>query len=580
MRRIIAIHRPRRTVSAADPTAPTSATFRSIALKERSTLLRIALSAFLLALLGFATALAHDAPAASSPKAPDAGLSRLHHPVSTRNREAQAFFDQGLRLVFAFNHEAAIESFQRALELDPDLAMAHWGIALALGPNINQPMDASAHRAAYAELQKAIALKAKASPLERDYIAALSTRYSATADADQAPLQLAYKDAMKELARRHPQDTDASVLYAESLMDLHPWKLWSPDGTPTEGTVELVKVLERAIAQQPDHIGALHYYVHAIEASPHPEKALAAAKRLESLAPSAGHLVHMPAHIYIRTGNYIDAIRVNEAAARADERLAASGAKSVYLVAYYGHNLHFLAICNAIVGNYAQAIATANKLYAHVAPMIKEIPPLDEFLYTPAMVLAKFGRWDEILALPEPAFEAPISDAVWHFARTLALTGKGRLVDAAAERSKFIDATESLPKTLPLGNNNAGQLVAIARSYLDGRIAMMRGNFTEAIAYLRDAVAAEDALAYDEPAAWYLPSREALGAAIMRSGDAAGAEKTFRDDLAHNPESGRALFGLHAALIAEGRAEEAKKVQARFERAWRAADVKLDAASM
>jgi len=537
---------------------------------------------FWISLVAVVPASAHDdRPAVgASAEALDAGLSRLHHPVSTRNRQAQAYFDQGMRLVFAFNHDAAIKSFQRALALDPTLAMAHWGIALALGPNINRPMGSAAHKAAYAELQFAIGLKAKASPVEREYIDALSRRYSANADADLAPLQVAYKDAMKDLVRRHPQDTDAAVLYAESLMDLHPWKLWAPDGKPTEGTPELVRVLERAQAQQPNHIGALHYYVHAIEASPHPEKALAAAKRLESLAPSAGHLVHMPAHIYVRTGNYIDAIRVNEAAARADERLAASGAKSFYLVAYYGHNLHFLAICNAIAGNSAQAIAAANKLYAHTSPMIKEIPPLDGFLYTPAMVLAKFERWNDILELPEPAFEAPISGTVWHLARTLALAGKGRLVDAAAERAKFIDAANSLPKTLELGNNNAGALVAIARPYLDGRIALMRGNFAEAIRYLRDAVAAEDALAYDEPPAWYLPAREALGTAMLRAGDSSGAEKTFRDDLLHNPESGRSLFGLHAALVATGRGDEAAKVQVRFERAWRAADVKLDAAAL
>jgi tetratricopeptide (TPR) repeat protein len=543
---------------------------------------RIAQILLWMSLVSIVPASAHDAPAAAggSPQALDAGLSRLHHPVSTRNRQAQAYFDQGMRLVFAFNHDAAIKSFQRAAELDPDLAMAHWGIALALGPNINLPMDPAAHKAAYAELQKAIVLKPKASPVEREYIDALSTRYSANADADLAPLQVAYKDAMKQLARRHPRDTDAAVLYAESLMDLHPWKLWAPDGTPAEGTLELVRVLEHAQTQQPDHIGALHYYLHVIEASPHPEKALAAAKRLESLAPSAGHLVHMPAHIYIRTGNYIDAVRVNEAAARADERLATSGAKSFYLVAYYGHNLHFLAICNAIAGNFAQAMAAANKLYAHASPMIKEIPPLDGFLYTPALVLAKFERWDDILALPEPAFEAPISGTVWRLARALALAGKGRLVDAAAERAKFIEATNSLPKTLELGNNNAGALVAIARPYLDGRIALMRGNFAEAIRYLREAVAAEDALAYDEPTPWYLPSREALGAALLRAGDFTAAEKTFRDDLVRNPESGRSLFGLHAALAAEGRGDEAAKVKARFERAWRAADVKLDAASL
>lgn len=538
---------------------------------------------FFTLILGVAQAFAHDATPAPAPAvsaALDSGLSRLHHRVSARNPMAQAYFDQGMRLVFAFNHAAAIESFRRALALDPDLAMAHWGIALALGPNINLPMDSAAHKAAYAELQLAIRLKPKASPVEREYIDALSRRYSENPEADTSPLQVAYKDAMKELSRRHPEDTDAAVLYAESLMDLHPWKLWAPDGTPAEGTLEVVKVLERALARQRDHIGALHYYLHAIEASPHPERALAAAKRLEGLAPSAGHLVHMPAHIYIRTGNYIDAIRVNEAAARADERLAASGAKSFYLVAYYGHNLHFLAICNAIAGNYAGAIAAANKLYAHASPMIREIPPLDGFLYTPAMVLAKFERWDDILALPEPPFEAPISGVVWHMTRTLALAGKGRLIDAAAERATFIEATRSLPGTLELGNNDAARLVAIARPYLDGRLSLIRGNYADAIAYLRQAVTAEDALAYDEPAPWYLPSREALGAAQLRAGDLAAAEKTFRDDLLRNPESGRSLFGLRAALRAEARSDEAAKVQARFERAWRGADVKLDAASL
>jgi len=248
---------------------------------------------------------AHDAPAPASTAsvALDPGLGSLHHAVSTRKPLAQKYFDQGMRLVFAFNHEAAIASFQRAAELDPDLAMAYWGIALSLGPNINRPMDAKAHKAAYEALQKAVALKSKASPKERAYIDALAKRYSVNAEADLAPLQLAYKDAMKKLSQRYPQDDDAAVLYAESLMDLNPWKFWSPDGTPAQGTLEIVAVLERVLARSPDHPGANHYYIHAVEASPHPEKALASAKRLEMLAPSAGHLVHMPAHVYIRTGD-------------------------------------------------------------------------------------------------------------------------------------------------------------------------------------------------------------------------------------------------------------------------------------
>ena len=533
----------------------------------------------LLALFVAFVAHAHDT--APSPMAGiDPGLGPLHHPVSTRNAQAQAYFDQGLKLVFAFNHEAAIKSFERAFELDPDLAMAQWGIALALGPNINQPMNATAHKAAYAALQKAIALKPHASSAERAYIDALATRYSADPEAAVGPLSEAYRDAMKRLVARYPQDNDAAVLYAESLMDLNPWKFWTPDGKPADGTLEIVAVLERVLARQPTHIGANHYYIHAVEASPHPEQALAAAKRLETLAPSAGHLVHMPAHVYIRTGDYLEAAHANVVAAAADERLAKSGVESMYLVGYYGHNLHFLAISNAFAGNSAQAIAAARKLYDVQSPRIKEVPFVDGFLFTPALLLVQFGRWDDVLALPEPAFEAPISGALWHFARALALSGKGRLNDAQAERARFLEAAGALGKSIEYGNNTAPAIMAVARPYLDGRIALMAGDTTAAITLLRQAVVAEDELVYDEPPAWYLPSRDALGAALLRAGDYPAAEQVFRDELAVHAQSGRALFGLRAALAAQGREQEASAVQKQFERAWRAADVKLEAATL
>jgi len=528
-------------------------------------------------------AFAHDAaPATAAAHTPrlDPGLGPLHHPVSTRNPQAQAYFDQGMKLVFAFNHEAAINSFEHAAQLDPNLAMAQWGIALALGPNINKPMDAQAHKAAYAALQKAIALAPKASATERAYIDALSKRYSADADADVRPLQVAYKNAMQQLVQRYPNDNDAAVLYAESLMDLNPWKFWAPDGKPADGTLEIVDVLEQILARQPNHIGANHYYIHAVEASPHPEKALAAAKRLETLAPSAGHLVHMPAHVYIRTGNYLEAARANVAAIKADERLAGSGAESFYLIAYYGHNLHFLAISNAFAGNSRDAIAAAKKLHEVEAPRIKEVPFVDGFLFTPALLLVEFGRWDEILALPEPAFEAPIAGTMWYFARTLALGGKGRAEEARAERTKFLEAAGTLSKTIEYGNNDAAALMAVARPYLDGRLALMAGDNTGAINLLRQAAAAEDLLAYDEPPAWYLPSRDALGVALIRAGDFAAAEQVFRDELARHTESGRALFGLRAALVAQGRTQEAAALDKRFKQAWRRADVELAAGAM
>jgi tetratricopeptide (TPR) repeat protein len=528
-------------------------------------------------------AAAHDAaPAAVTPStvALDPGLGPLHHPVSTHSAKAQAYFDQGLKLVFAFNHEAAIQSFERAALLDPNLAMAHWGIALALGPNINHPMDAAAHRAAYTALQKAIALAPKASAADRAYIGALSKRYSADTDADLSALQVAYKDAMKVLVRRYPNDNDAAVLYAESLMDLNPWKFWAPDGTPAEGTLEIVAVLERVLARQPTHIGANHYYIHAVEVSPHPEKALASARRLETLAPSAGHLVHMPAHTYIRTGQYLEAARANVAAARADERLVNAGVDSFYLIGYYGHNLHFLAISNAFAGNSREAIAAANKLYEVEAPRIKAVPFVDPFLFTPALLLVQFGRWDEVLALPEPAFEAPITSAMWHFARALAFAGKGRTDDAQAERSRFLEAASTLTKTMEYGNNDAAALAAVARPYLDGRMAMMAGDNTAAITLLRQAVAAEDALTYDEPPGWYLPSRNALGVALVRAGDFVAAEQVFRDELVLHPESGRALFGLRTALLGQGRDKEAAALTHQLQRAWRGADVELSVAAM
>ena len=503
--------------------------------------------------------------ASSAPIALERGLGTLHHPVSTRNPQAQAYFDQGLRLVFAFNHEAAMRSFQRAVELDSELAMAHWGIALALGPNINQPMSPVAHRAAYAEVQKALGLQSKASVAERAYIDALATRYSANPDANQQPLQTAYMNAMKNLARSYPNDTDAAVLYAESLMNLH----------MTDGSMQqAAKVLERAMAQQPDHIGANHYYIHVIEASQHPEKALAAANRLEKLAPAAGHLLHMSAHIYIRTGDYARAARANEAAVRADEALPKLQEATFYSVAYYAHNLHFLAVSNALAGNSAGAIAAAEKLYAHSERWSKEQTQLDVFMVTPAMVMIRFGRWDDILGLPRPPSEVPLTVVLWHFARTLAFVAKNQTSDAMTEGAQFVRAVNELPKTVPFGSNTSGAVAALAQRYLEGRGALLRGDLPSSVGWLREAVIAEDELAKDDPPAWYLSSRQALGAALMRARDFSAAEKVYREDLERNPENGRGLYGLQVALAAQGRTDEAAALNKRIARAWAAADMK------
>jgi hypothetical protein len=522
---------------------------------------------------------AHDAPGSGVDpgQAIDAGLGPLHHPVSTRNAQAQAFFDQGLKLVFAFNHEGAIAAFERAAELDPQLAMAHWGVALALGPNYNFPMSPDAHQAAYAALGRALALKAKASAAEQAYIDALARRYSSGAQAELAPLNAAYAAAMADLARRYPGDIDAQVLYAESLMNLRPWKLYSPDGKPAEGTGTIIAVLEDALRRQPNHIGANHYYIHAVEMSLEPDRALKAAQRLETLAPSAGHLVHMPAHVYIRTGRYLDAARVNEKAVAADERLRAAGVQSLYTVGYYGHNLHFLAVCYGLAGNAAKSIAAANKLAETVRPQLKDVPFLDLFYATPAQVLVLFERWDAVLTLAEPPFEAPMSAALWRFARALASASKGRTSEARAEREQLAQAIATLPPTLEFGTNAAPAVMAVALPYLDGRLALLAGDTPAAVKSLRAAAEAEDRLAYDEPPAWYLGSHLMLGQALLRAGDAAGAEAALRAELKRNVASGRALHALQVALKAQGNDRLALRAQRQFNQAWIGADTPLTA---
>ena len=503
--------------------------------------------------------------AASGPIDPgatlDPGLGKLHIPVSTKSKPAQAWFDQGMKLVYGFNHEAAINCFKRAAEADKDLAMAYWGIAYALGPNYNFPMSPEAHAAAYEAVQKAVALKGKASKREQAYIDALATRYAADPKADVAPLSEAYAKSMAALAQRFANDNDAQVLYAESLMDLRPWHLWTPDGKPEEGTPQIIKALERVLARDPNHMGANHYYVHAMEMSPTPEKALPSAQRLERLAPSAGHLMHMPAHTYIRTGRYLDAAKRNEVAAAADERLRAAGVQGVYTIGYYGHNLHFLSVSYAMAGNAAKSIAAANKLAVTVEPAIKEVPFLDAYLATPPQILTMFERWDEVLALKEPPFEAPITGAMWHFARALAFGAKGQTAEAQAERAKLAEAAKTIPSSMDWGTNKAADVLAVALPYVDGRLALMAKDHAAAAKSLREAAAAEAKLSYDEPPQWYLASNLWLGQALLASGDAAGAEAAFRADLKHNVEHGRSLQGLALALRAQNRKRDAEAVR-------------------
>jgi len=506
------------------------------------------------------------------------GLSDLHHKVTTKNTEAQAFFDQGLRLLYAFNHDESRRSFQRAADLDPDLAMAHWGIALAVGPNYNADADAEQRKMAYHAIQKAIKLNAKASESEKQYIAALARRYSEDPKADKAKLGLAYKEAMGALSKRYPDDLDAATLYAESAMNLRPWELWSLDGKPREGTEELVAVLESVLRRNPDHIGANHYYIHAVEASRMPERGLEAARRLGTLAPGAGHLVHMPAHIYHRVGDYAAAAEANEKAAAVDrEYIHKHKVHGIYPMMYYSHNLHFLAVANAMQGRHTEAKKAAEQLTAHVGPHVKDMPMLEGFMPTPTLIAVRFRRWDDIMKLPEPDKGQAIHRGIWHFARGLALANRADDVAARKELLSFNELLGTLPKEAMPGERNAARTVfVIPQKILGAQIDLARDPKDNApLAFLKAAIAAEDALNYMEPADWYLHVRETLGGVLLRAGQAAEAEKVFRADLERNRRNGRSLFGLMKSLEAQGKMYEAQMVRQQFEAAWRNADAEF-----
>ena len=355
------------------------------------------------------------------------GLGDLHHPVSTHSLEAQKFFDQGLRFIYAFNHDEAARSFQHAAELDPKLAMAYWGVAEAVGPNYNDPADPDRYKRAHDAVQKAADLFSAASPSEQAYIQAMAKRFPADPNSDLKKAAEDYRDAMRDVARQFPDDLDAATLFAESGMNLHPWGLWHQDGTPEAGTEEIVSTLESVIKRDPNHLGAIHYYIHAVEASNNPERALAGANKLAALAPNAGHIVHMPAHIYIRTGDYEAAVTTNQKAAEVDRAyIKETGAQGIYPMMYYSHNLHFVAMCGAMNGRYAEARKNADLLVANVGPHVKDMPPLEGFMTIPVAVEIRFHHWNEILKMPAPDPSMKTATVFWHFGRGLALAGSGR----------------------------------------------------------------------------------------------------------------------------------------------------------
>ncbi len=515
----------------------------------------------------------HPSHAQSHPVVLVTGLGDLHHPVSTTNPQAQQFFDQGLRFIYAFNHDEAARSFQHAGELDPQLAMAFWGVAEAVGPNYNDPADPARYKQAHDAVQKAVELSADASPSDQAYIQALAKRFPADPSSDLKKAAEDYRDAMRQVVSKFPDDLDAATLFAEAGMNLHPWGLWHVDGTPEIGTDEIVSTLESVIKRDPDHLGAIHYYIHAVEASSNPERALAGANKLASLAPGAGHIVHMPAHVYIRTGDYEAAVKSNEKAASVDRAyIKATGAQGIYPMMYYSHNLHFIAMCAAMNGNYPESKRNADLLMANVSPHVKDMPPLEGFTTIPLAVEIRFHHWNEILKMPAPDPALQATTIFWHFARGLALAGTGKLGEAEVEYKTVSDAQAATPPDaifqMPI-NNKTKDILEIAKDVLGAKIAMAKQDNSGAVTMLREAVAIQDTLKYGEPPDWFFPVRESLGALLLMNGDATGAEKVFREDLDRNLRNPRSLWGLHQALLQQKRGYDAGFVQKQFEASWK-----------
>jgi len=508
-------------------------------------------------------------------------LGNYSHPITTKSALAQKYFDQGLRLVYGFNHDEARRAFEEAARLDPDAVMAYWGIAYTLGPNYNLPGDPNRDREAYQAVAKAQGKASGASERERAYLSAIATRYADPPPSDRRALDEAYAQAMRGLAERFPDDPDAATLYAESMMDLRPWELWTHHGKPQPGTLEIVATLEAVLKRNPDHPGANHYYIHAVEASGSPERGLASADRLGSLVPGAGHLVHMPSHIYMRTGRYSDAVVANEQAVAVDEAyIESQKVQGVYAMMYYPHNIHFLYAAAAFDGRSAESVQAADKLVEKIPrDMIQSMPAMESFLPVPLFARVRFGKWQEILAQPTPPESLQYASAVSHYARGLAYLRTARMREAKAELAALDQIAAGMPKDRVVTQVNKGStLLSIASHTLAGEIAATQPQaMDQAVAHLEEAVKLQDSLAYMEPPDWYFPVRQALGAVLLRAKRARDAEAVYRSDLQQNPENGWSLYGLAASLRALKKTKEAAQVEARFEGAWKHADVTLPA---
>jgi pimeloyl-ACP methyl ester carboxylesterase len=514
----------------------------------------------------------------AAPIAPELdGLGTLHMPVTTAVPGAQRFFDQGLRLLYAFNHAEAIRAFREAARLDPELALAYWGEALALGPNLNAPMSQENGRLAYAAVRQALKSAHRATPRERALIDALALRYAPDGKGDREALNRAYADAMQKAADRFSDDANIQTIYADAAMNTMPWDYWQKDGTARPETARVLDVLERAIARQPDHAGALHYHIHLLEASADPDRAEASADRLGSLMPAAGHMVHMPAHIYLRVGRYADAAEANVRAIAADEDyLAQCQAQGLYPVSYYPHNLHFLWAAATLEGRRAAAVDAARKVAEKVPHHhAGAVAWTADFPVTPMLAYVRFGLWQETLTEPKPPANQPYAIGVWHYGRGLGFVARARLDMAAAELMALKtvmkhEAFATTLKDLPLLTN-----LQIASRVLEGELALKQGNTESAIAVLREAVTIEDGIPYNEPPVWHQPPRQVLGGVLLDAGRAADAEVVYREDLKRFRENGWSLFGLAKSLEAQNKSSEAADVQRRFDKAWARSEVRL-----
>ena len=513
------------------------------------------------------------------------GMGEYHRAITTSDPGAQRYFDQGMVLASAFNHAEAIRSFRAAQRLDPQCAMCFWGEALATGPNINVTsngktvMSREEQIAAYAALEKARAASG-ASEVERDLIAALGERYSPTPVEDRSSLERAYAEALGELAARYPDDDDIAAMYAEAWMNTMPWDYWSDGETPRPETVPVIAALERILARSPRHAHALHLYIHAVEASSNPGRAEAAADTLATLVPGAGHLVHMPAHIFWRVGRYHDAAEANVRAAAIDEAyIAQCNAQGFYPAMYYPHNIHFLWAAASMEGRSAIAIEAARKVAANVRlEQIDQFPAVEFFHTIPLLALVQFGRWDEVLAEPEPRADLTYSAAIRHYARGVAFASKGDLAAARAEHDALVPLKETDRVMVINGNGYpAVALLAIADELLLGEIALAEGSVDTAIAHFTTAVAGQDVLPYMEPPFWYYPTRQSLGLALLRADRSAEAEQVYRTDLETYPHNGWSTYGLIQSLEAQGKAEEAAMHREHFAAMWSLADVELSA---